>query len=135
VWFSEDLWHFLVADASGDFAVVEYGRDGQLSVTRQKGGVLVSANTALMEGREMLMKDWRYAYADRYVAAHGVEGIATHASMAELMKGISFRADNPMVSDVIGTRATIWTSTYDLTNRTMVIRYWEDKYKEHRLCF
>jgi len=40
-----------------------------------------------------------------------------------------------MVSDVIGTRATIWTSTYDLTNRTMVIRYWEDKYKEHRLCF
>jgi hypothetical protein len=135
VWFSNELWHFFVADRSGDFAVIEWGKDRQLSVTRQKGGVLISMNTALMEGRESLMKDWRYAYADKYVAEHGAEGIATHASMAELMKRVSIREDNPVVSAIIGTRATVWTSTYDLADRTMVIRYWEDRYKEHRLAF
>ena len=92
-------------------------------------------NTALMEGRESLMKDWRYAYADKYVAEHGADGIATHASMAELMKRLSMREDNPVVPAIIGTRATVWTSTYDLMERTMVIRYWEDQYKEHRLAF
>ena len=92
-------------------------------------------NTSLMEGRESLMKDWRYAYADKYVAEHGAEGIATHASMAELMKRISIREDNPVVPDIPGTRATVWTSTYDLMDRTIVIRYWEDRYKEHRLSF
>jgi hypothetical protein len=59
VWFPDELVHFFVADASGDFAVIEWGKDRQLSVTRQKGGVLVSLNTSLMEGRESLMKDWR----------------------------------------------------------------------------
>jgi hypothetical protein len=135
VWFADELWHFYVADRSGDFAVIEWGKDRQLSVTRQKGGVLVSMNTALMEGRESLMKDWRYAYADKYIAEHGAEGIATHASMAELMKRISIREDNPVAPAIIGTRATVWTSTYDLADRTMVIRYWEDRYKEHRLAF
>jgi hypothetical protein len=135
VWFTDQLVHFFVADASGDFAVIEWGKDRQLSVTSQKGGVLVSMNTSLMEGRESLMKDWRYAYADKYVAEHGAEGIATHASMAELMKRISIREDNPVVPDIPGTRATVWTSTYDLMDRTIVIRYWEDRYKEHRLSF
>ena len=56
--------------------------------------------------------------------------------MAELMKRVSIREDNPVVpADVIGNRATVWTSTYDLMERTMVIRYWEDRYKEHRLAF
>ena len=55
--------------------------------------------------------------------------------MAELMKRISFRADNPVVPIIIGTMATVCTSTYDLADRTMVIRYWEDGYKEHRLGF
>jgi len=135
VWFTDELVHFFVADASGDFAVIEWGKDRQLSVARQKGGVLVSMNTALMEGRESLMKDWRYRYADKYIAEHGAEGIAIHASMAELMKRISIREDNPVAPDIIGTRVTVWTSTYDLFDRTMVIRYWEDRYKEHRLTF
>jgi hypothetical protein len=55
--------------------------------------------------------------------------------MAELMNRISIREDNPVVPDIIGTRATVWTSTYDLFDRTMVIRTWEDRYKEHRLTF
>jgi hypothetical protein len=136
VWFTNELWHFYAVDQSGDFAVIEWGKDRQLSVTRQKGGVLISMNTALMEGRESLMKDWRYAYADKYIAERGVEGIATHASMAELMRRVSIRSDNSvMPADIIGTRATVWTSTYDLADRTMVIRYWEDRYKEHRLTF
>lgn len=133
VWFSKELWHFFVADSSGDFAVIEWGKDRQLSVTRQKGGFLISMNTALMEGRESLMKDWRYAYGDKYIAERGVEGIANHASMAELMRRVSIRSDNPvMPADIIGTRATVWTSTYDLADRTMVIRYWEDRYNRHR---
>ena len=71
----------------------------------------------------------------QYIAEHGAEGIATHASMAELMKRLSMREENPVVPAIIGTRATVWTSTYDLMERTMVIRYWEDQYKEHRLAF
>ena len=55
--------------------------------------------------------------------------------MAELMKRVSIREDNPVMPAIIGTRATVWTSTYDLADRTMVIRYWEDRYKEHRLAF
>jgi hypothetical protein len=81
------------------------------------------------------MKDWRYAYADKYLAEHGTEGIATHASMAELMKRMVIREDNPVAPSMIGSRATVWTSTYDLADRTMVIRYWEDRYKEHTLSF
>jgi hypothetical protein len=135
VWFPDELVHFFVADASGDLAVIEWGKDRQIVVTRQKGGVLLSMNTSLMEGKENLMRDWRYAYADKYIAEHGAEGIATHASMAELMKRISIREDNPVAPAIIGTRATVWTSTYDLIDRTMVIRYWEDRYKEHRLAF
>ena len=135
VWFLRDLWHFFLADASGDFALVEWSRDRELAVTRQHGGALVSANTSLIEGREKLMKEWRYAFADKYIAEKGADGIATHTSMAELMKRMSFRADNPVVPIIIGTMATVWTSTYDLTDRTMVIRYWEDGYKEHSLGF
>jgi choloylglycine hydrolase len=135
VWFTNDPWHFFLADAAGNFAVVEYDKSGQLAITRQTGGVLVSANTALMEGRESLMKDPRYAIADKYVGEHGADGIAAHASMAELMKYLALREDNPKYPSVIGIRATLWTSTYDLVERTMVIRYWEDGYKEHRLGF
>ena len=95
----------------------------------------MSANTPLMEGRESLMKDPRYAIADKHVGEHGADGIAAHTSMAELMKYLALREDNPMYPSVIGIRATVWTSTYDLVDRTMVIRYWEDGYKEHRLGF
>lgn len=127
LWFPDELVHFFVADTSGELAVIEWGKDRQLSVTRQKGGVLISMNTSLMEGRESLMKDWRYPYADKYIMEHGAEGVATHASMAELMKRISIREDNPVAPTIIGTRTTVWTSTYDLADRTMVIRYWEDQ--------
>ncbi len=78
VWFLRDLWHFFLADASGDFALVEWSRDRELAVTRQHGGALVSANTSLIEGREKLMKEWRYAFADKYIAEKGADGIATH---------------------------------------------------------
>jgi hypothetical protein len=135
VWFTDDLWHFFLADASGKFAVVEYGKDRQLAITRQTGGVLVSTNTPLMEGRESLMKCPRYAIADGYIAKCGADGIATHESMAELMKRLALREDNPMYPSVVGIRATLWTSTYDLADRTMVIRYWEDAYKERKLGF
>ena len=135
VWFTDELWHFFLADASGKFAVVEYGKNRQLAITRQTGGVLVSTNTSLMEGRESLMKCPRYAIADKYVAEHGADGIATHASMAELMKLLALREDNPRYPSVIGIRATLWTTTYDLADRTMVIRYWEDGYKERKLGF
>jgi hypothetical protein len=88
-----------------------------------------------MEGRERLMKCPRYAFADGYVAKCGADGIAAHATMAELMKHLALREDNPRVPSVVGVRATVWTTTYDLVDRTMVIRYWEDGYKEHRLGF
>jgi hypothetical protein len=135
VWFTDDPWHFFLADAAGNFAVVEYDKTGQLAITRPAGGVLVSLNTPLMEGRESLMKDPRYPIADKYVRVHGADGIAAHVSMAELMKQLALREDNPNYPSVIGIRATVWTSTYDLVDRTMVIRYWEDGYKEHRLGF
>jgi hypothetical protein len=81
------------------------------------------------------MKCPRYAIADGYIAKCGADGIATHESMAELMKRLALREDNPMYPSVVGIRATLWTSTYDLADRTMVIRYWEDAYKERKLGF
>lgn len=130
VWFSYDLWHFYLADSSGNRCVIEYDKEGQLVVIRDDAPFLVSTNTPLMEGDDAL------ELCPRWSVAHGVlaEGkVHTQQDLYRLMGDISVSRRNPWLQQWVPlswlrTLRTVWTTVYNLDSGTLDLHHWEDGY-------
>jgi uncharacterized protein (DUF885 family) len=104
-WGSGPAVHYLIADASGDSAVVEL-LDGKMVIIRSQQPWQISTNflfseTSLEQADEMC---WRYAMAQSVL--NEAEGVLSEAEAMALLQQIS----QP------GETATLWSVVYNLTN-------------------
>ncbi len=116
VWFSDEFLHFMVADAGGASAVIEFDADGRLVPFRSQKHYQVVTNTALQIGPENVAAQcWRYAQAERTLSTAAI------ASRDELL------AVNRSVS-VSGSARTLWITMADLGQRSLDVRFVEEGY-------
>jgi len=99
-------------------------------VIREKGDYLVSTNTPLVEERAVLSLCPRWAVAESILSEGNVK---TKADLARLMGVISVSRRNPWLEQVVplsylDTLRTVWTTVYNLRERTMVLYHWQDGY-------
>jgi hypothetical protein len=98
--------HFLIADASGAAALVEYV-GGELRVTRAPDGFLVATNFVVYGSQAPLSTGcWRYDRAYSSLLARG--GIVSPAEAMDLLSRVS--------QDI-----TMWSAVYDLRRRAVEV--------------
>ena len=135
VWFTNDLWHIYIADSGGSFCIAEWDENGKI-VLQRFDKKLIATNTPIMEGDEKLSKCPRYSLADKLINSKNID---SHESIYQVMKAVSYRNDNDYLENLVCRKSdlkaikylrTVWTSTYDLEKRSMIIRYHENGYRE-----
>jgi predicted choloylglycine hydrolase len=136
VWFGNENVHFLVADSSGGMGIFEFDSQGSLHVQGPEAGepFLLSTNSWLTDTPMISrLRCWRYATA-RYT----LEKTEVHDvhDLFPIVFGMALHPSNPLALGLYGTspdeetlrhRPTIWTSFFDLSARTMNVRFWEDR--------
>ncbi len=130
VWFTHDLWHFYLADSSGARCVIEYTKDGTVAVVQGSGDYLVSTNTPLVEERSVLSLCPRWSVAEKALSGGTV---LTKDDLVRLMGVISVSRRNHWLEQVVplsylDTLRTVWTTVYNLQDRTMELYHWQDGY-------
>lgn len=130
VWFTHDLWHFFLADSSGSRCVIEYTKDGAVAVVQGSGDYLLSTNTPLVEDRAVLLHCPRWLVAEKALSGGKV---LTKDDLVRLMGVISVSRRNPWLEQVVpisylDTLRTVWTTVYNLRDRTMELYHWQDGY-------
>jgi hypothetical protein len=130
VWFTHDLWHFYLADASGNRCVIEYDRQGHLVVIRGTGDWLVATNTPLQEDPAILELCPRYKEARQTLSEDKIGG---SDDLYRLMGNISVSRRNPWLEGWIPEGyllrlRTVWTTVYDLKALSLELHHWEDDY-------
>ena len=134
-------YHYMVADAAGDCAVVEFDKDdGWKTLVVRKGETdkyLLVTNHLLSEkyyttepdpavGNPHSKSWWRYETAGAYLTAH--EGILTKAEAQECLAKVHWKDlvwDNGIVED------TQFSNVYDQSALTLDLRNW-NAYEETR---
>ncbi len=135
-------YHYLVADAAGDCAVVEFDKeDGwkTLIVRKPEGENSMLVTNHLLSpkyyttepdpavGNPHSKSWWRYETAGAYLAAH--EGILTLEQAQECLSQVHWKDlvwDNGMVED------TQYSNVYDQAALTLALRNWNDYETTHR---
>jgi hypothetical protein len=116
IWFSDEFLHFMLADAAGDSAVVEFDAAGRLLAFRSGRRYQVVTNTSLQIGPENVgARCWRYAQAEARLAA------------AEIRSRDELLTVNRSVS-VSSSVKTLWISMADLGRKEMDVRFIEEGY-------
>jgi hypothetical protein len=100
----------MIADASGDFCIIEF-LDGELKLTRPTEPWQVCTNHIVWEKSEAENDQ----ACDRYRV--GSEAVAT------LNQRVSFEDVRDVARRMSVEDWTMWTSTYDLTNRRLSVLY------------
>ena len=129
-------YHYLVADASGDCAVVEFDKeDGWKTMIVRKDpsdNCMLVTNHLLSDKYYTTIPDeavgnphskswWRYETAGAYLTEHN--GILTHDEAQECLALVHWKDlvwDNGMVED------TQYSNVYDQSNITLSLRPWND---------
>jgi hypothetical protein len=101
--------HYLIADASGDSALVEY-LDGEMVITRGEGTFQVATNFIVAEEKPVGDDAPCWRYQSLYRALEKTGGKADPASGMALLKD---------VSQTGGETNTRWSAVYDLTHRML----------------
>ena len=133
VWFTHDLWHFFLADSSGARCVIEYTKEGSVEVIYGNSDYLLSTNTPLVEDRAVLLRCPRWSVAEKALSGGTVR---TKDDLVRLMGIISVSRRNPWLEQVVplsylDTLRTVWTTVYNLRERTMELYHWQDEYMRH----
>ncbi len=111
IWFPEEFNHLLLADASGDAAVLEWDPDKQAHVFRRDKPYLLLTNTAYLEGLDFVEANCsRYRKAKPMLEA----GISDIGQLLDVMAAIRFTS---------GETRTLWTSMFSLSSLKMEVRY------------
>jgi hypothetical protein len=118
VWHGSENVHFVVADASGDIALFEFGADGKLVVDRMRERDFMVVTNDWMSGKSELerLRCWRYAVGREtlrasYPIRRGALRDATYAMVNHPDNPLSHYGAGPYYFDVL---RTVWTSIYDL---------------------
>ena len=135
-------YHYLVADAAGDCAVVEFDKEDAwktLIVRKSEGENSMLVTNHLLSpkyyttepdpavGNPHSKSWWRYETAGAYLAAH--EGILTLEQAQECLSQVHWKDlvwDNGMVED------TQYSNVYDQAALTLALRNWNDYETTHR---
>jgi len=105
--------HYLVADTSGDSAIIELG-NGETHIFRQEGTWQAMTNFRLHDVPEAERPDtcWRYSsMMDALIASDG--DLAPEEAMA-ILEGVAWESEENQAG-------TLWSTVYDLRSRTMRI--------------
>jgi predicted choloylglycine hydrolase len=117
IWFSDEFLHFMIADADGNSAVVEFDGSGRLVPFVSTRGYQVVTNTALQVGEDDIAAQcWRYARATSTLGSTDVR------SLDDLL------AVNRSISMSAASVKTLWISLADLPRREMDVRFIEESY-------
>ena len=129
-------YHYMVADASGDCAVLEFDKkDGWKSMIVRKApgeNCMLVTNHLLAEkyyttepdqavGNTHSKSWWRYETAGAYLAAHG--GVLTLEEAQECLSQVHWK---DLVWDDGTVEDTQYSNVYDQTNITLDLRSWAD---------
>jgi predicted choloylglycine hydrolase len=115
IWFSDEFLHFMIADAAGHSAVVEFDESGRLVPFASTRDFQVVTNTALQIGEERVASlCWRYARATSTLGSTDVR------SLDDLL------AVNRSISVSGSSVRTLWISLVDLARREMDVRFIEE---------
>jgi hypothetical protein len=115
IWFSDEFLHFMIADADGSSAVVEFDESGRLVPFVSTRAYQVVTNTALQVGEERVASMcWRYARATSTLSSTDVR------SLDDLL------TVNRSVSVSSSSGKTLWISLADLPQREMDVRFIEE---------
>jgi predicted choloylglycine hydrolase len=111
VWFPNEGLHWIIADAAGNSAVIEFDLDRKMVVIDRPGPYELMTNTALQKGEEYVTGNcWRYQRAKPMLDA----GIAGSGDMLNMMS---------QIRPTSGGGRTLWTSIMDLNSRTFEVYY------------
>jgi predicted choloylglycine hydrolase len=111
VWFPNEGLHWIIADAAGKSAVVEFDLDRKMVVIDRPGPYELMTNTALQKGEDYVSGNcWRYGRAKPMLEA----GVRTKDDMFNIMSNVRPTA---------GGGRTLWTSIMDLNSRTFEVYY------------
>ncbi|MDH4272918.1 MAG: C45 family autoproteolytic acyltransferase/hydrolase, partial [Candidatus Aminicenantes bacterium] len=111
VWFPNEGLHWVIADAAGDSAVVEFDLGRKMVVIDKPGPYELMTNTALQKGEDYVTGNcWRYQRAKPMLEA----GIAGTGEMLNIMSS---------VRPTSGGARTLWTSIMDVNSRTFEVYY------------
>lgn len=104
--------HYMVADATGDAAVIEFV-DGEMVVTRKEAGLLIVSNFTLYSNpnREGFGKE-RYENYQNALAKS--KGIISEADALELLKNNTIPGDEQ------------WSVVYNLSKRSLAATFSKD---------
>ena len=129
-------YHYMVADAYGDVAVIEFDKDDgwkTMIVSKPEGeNAMLVTNHLLSPKYYTTVPDeavgnphsrswWRYETAGAYLKAH--DGVLTFAEAQECLAQVHWKDlvwDNGMVED------TQYSNVYDQKNITLALRNWND---------
>jgi len=115
IWFADEFLHFMIADADGASAVVEFDASGRTVPFPARSHYQVVTNTALQIGEAgVASRCWRYARATSTLASTDI------TSLADLL------AVNRSVSVSSSSVETLWISMADLKPREMDVRFIEE---------
>jgi hypothetical protein len=96
--------HYLIADASGDSAVVEF-LDGEMHVVRNDGQWQVSTNFIISEERPERADSSCWRYNKTYVALENAHGSISQEQAMALLRAVSQSGDT----------TTMWSVVYGMT--------------------
>ena len=129
-------YHYMVADASGDCAVVEFDKDDgwKTMIVRKDPSekAMLVTNHLLSEkyyttepdpavGNPHSKSWWRYETAGAYLAAHG--GVLTFEQAQECLAQVHWK---DLVWDTGTVEDTQYSNVYDQTGLTLALRPWND---------
>ena len=129
-------YHYMVADASGDCAVVEFDKDDgwKTMIVRKDPSekAMLVTNHLLSEkyyttepdpavGNPHSRSWWRYETAGAYLAAHG--GVLTFEQAQECLAQVHWK---DLVWDTGTVEDTQYSNVYDQTGLTLALRPWND---------
>ena len=116
VWFPFEWSHVLIADASGDSAVVEWDRNKRMTAFSRQGPFVAMTNTTLANG-----PDYAYAADGRYRTAVNRlrQGVADLGDLTGVMRAVQQRS---------GAR-TIYTLMADLSEREVTTYYGSEDFR------
>ena len=124
VWHPDEGIHWLIADATGKSAVVEWmPGDLQLYVYDREGPYKLMTNTACQEGEAYLTENCpRYRRA-KPLLERGVNSLDDMLKVMESMRVTK------------GPGRSLWTSVMDLQDRTIEVRYFKEFDKKYEFKF
>jgi hypothetical protein len=124
VWFPDESNHWLIADATGKAAVVEWSpSDHKLVVFDAPGPYKLMTNMACQEGEDSLVKNcFRYAAAKPLLE----KGVHDSTEMFAVLESMRIKR---------GPGRSLWTAVMDLNAKTMQVRYFKEFERKYTFGF